>query len=76
MKPYRTALMPVGTVIEHDGDRYYKTRESRHEPFPWTDEFGGEFGADYGDERLSHLLDDGGRVVFNPHETIEEDDRG
>ncbi|TDC34238.1 hypothetical protein E1211_17990 [Micromonospora sp. 15K316] len=64
-KPHRTALMIVGTVIEHDGITYRKTAESRRDPFPWTT----EQGAEYGDERMAHLLDDGGRVVEMPHET-------
>lgn len=61
-RPYATALMPVGTVIEHDGETYKKTHESRHEPFPWTTENGCEFG----DERMRDLLDDGGQVVEEP----------
>lgn len=64
-RPYRTALMPVGTVIEHDGTTYKKTAESRRDPFPWTTELGSEFG----DERIAHLLDDGGRLVEMPYET-------
>lgn len=62
MKPYRTALMPVGTVIEHDGDRYRKTDESRYEPLPWTTSYGGE----HSDERMVHLLNDGGQVIEEP----------
>lgn len=61
-KPHRTALMPIGTVIAHDGDHYRKTHDSRREPFPWTTEYGGE----YGDERIAHLLDDGAQIVEAP----------
>ncbi|MER7331743.1 MULTISPECIES: hypothetical protein [unclassified Micromonospora] len=61
-RPHRTALMPVGTVIECDGDRYRKTHESRREPFPWTTETGCEFG----DERMAHLLDEGAQIVEEP----------
>jgi hypothetical protein len=62
-RPHRTALMPVGTVIEEpDGTRYTKTTESRRDPFPWTSVDGGEFG----DERMAHLLDDGAQVVDEP----------
>ncbi len=59
-RPHRTALMPVGTVIEEpDGTRYKKTTESRIDPFPWTT----VGGAEHGDERMAHLLDDGAQVV-------------
>ncbi|MER7166773.1 hypothetical protein ABT336_12015 [Micromonospora sp. NPDC000207] len=62
-KPYRTAFMPVGTVIEDlDGTRYRKTHESRRDPFPWTTELGDE----YGDERIAQLLDEGAQVVDEP----------
>ena len=58
-RPHRTALMPVGTIIEEaDGTRYTKTAESRREPFPWTAVVG-----EFGDERMVHLLDDGAQVV-------------
>lgn len=55
--------MPVGTVIEEpDGTTYKKTVESRSDPFPWTTVEGAEFG----DERMAHLLDDGAQVVEEP----------
>jgi hypothetical protein len=56
--------MPVGTVIEHDGTRYRKADTSSRDPFPWITEDG--HGSEYGDERMAHLLDDGGQVVEEP----------
>ncbi|MEU0078479.1 hypothetical protein ABZY58_11335 [Micromonospora tulbaghiae] len=66
-RPHRTALMPVGTVIEEpDGTRYRKTHKSSREPFPWTT----EEGAEYGDERMAHLLDEGAQIIT--HEPREK----
>ncbi len=60
-RPHRTALMPVGTVIEEpDGTRYRKTTESRRDPFPWTDNY---LGSEWSDERMAHLLDEGAQIV-------------
>lgn len=62
-RPHRTALMAVGTVIEDaHGVCYRKGTESRHDPFPWTT----EYGTPYGDERMAHLLDEGAQVVEEP----------
>lgn len=62
-KPYPTALMPVGTVIEEpDGTTYKKTAESRREPFPWTT----VNGCEYGDERMAELIARGAQVVEEP----------
>lgn len=61
-RPHRTALMPVGTVIEHDGDTYTKTQRSSRNPFPWTDDFGGEWG----DEKMAELIAEGAQVDEEP----------
>lgn len=58
-KPYSTAALPVGTLIEYDGMRVKKTHESRREPFPWTTEDGVEFG----DEWAANALADGGNLT-------------
>lgn len=60
--PHWTAHLPVGTVVRHDGDNYKKTADSKREPFPWTT----EYGAEYGDERIAQLLDEGGQIVEEP----------
>lgn len=58
-KPYRTAAMPVGTVIVHDGERVTKTRKSSQDPFPWVS----EYGTEYGDEWAAHRLDEGATLI-------------
>lgn len=57
-KPYAAALLPVGTVPLHDGDRYTKVKPSKHEPWPWES----EHGARYGDEWASRALADGAEI--------------
>lgn len=58
-KPYRTALMPVGTLIEYDGMKVKKTDSSEHEPFPWTS----EIGTPFSDEWAARAIDDGAEIV-------------
>lgn len=63
-RPHPTSLMPVGTVIDYDGDTWKKTHDSRRESFPWTSETGGE----YGDEWMAEMVARGAQV--------KEPDRG
>lgn len=58
-RPHRTALMPVGTVIEHDGTRYRKTHGSNFDEEPWSADDGG--GCT--DERMDRIMDRGARVT-------------
>jgi hypothetical protein len=47
-RPYSTAALPVGTLIEAwDGMKVKKTHESAHQPFPWTSETGTEFSDEW-----------------------------
>lgn len=66
MRPHRTALMPVGTVVEEaDGSRWQKTLPSAHNPWPWTS----SDGAEASDERIDQLIGWGAQVIEQPEET-------
>ncbi|RKR92721.1 hypothetical protein BDK92_7199 [Micromonospora pisi] len=63
-RPYWTAALPVGSVIEHDGMTVKKTHDSDREPFPWTS----ENGTEYDDEWAANAVADGG-VLTEPEPT-------
>ena len=58
-RPYPTAALPIGTLIEHDGMRVKKTHKSSQEPFPWTSEYGTEFS----DEWATNALAEGANLI-------------
>jgi len=76
MRPHRTTLMPVGTVVEEaDGSRWRKTPPSAHNPWPWTSQepandqaFTGA-GVQVSGERITHLIGWGAQVIEQPEET-------
>jgi hypothetical protein len=69
-RPYPTARMPIGTVIEHDGMTVKKTHNSAREPFPWTTADGAEFG----DEWAARAIADGATVT-QPSDAVSAADR-
>jgi hypothetical protein len=65
-KPYSTAALPVGTVIEpRDGFKVKKTHRSGGEPFPWTSEAGTEFSDEWAARAIAE-----GAAVTEPKEQM------